>query len=274
MLLARARAVRTPFVYAAIGLPERLARLGPARMERLYARRSEGPPRCSPTATSRPRRSGAGVASAASMSASSSCRSASTSRRSGRPAGRRTSTSSRSGPIRTATSSAGRRSPGRCPTRASSSSRRPIALRSLDDRPDNRRGRDRPAVRRDAPSARTRRASLRSPCVRTATPVRRRSCSRRWRSPSRSSSPGRRRSRPGTGSWTASNVRLAAPGDRAAFGRALIDLLTHDEHARVLGLEARRSVEVAFTWQRYVEQLRQALIRAAVGRPRAGGRLE
>jgi glycosyltransferase involved in cell wall biosynthesis len=70
------------------------------------------------------------------------------------------------------------------------------------------------------------------------------------------------------------NVRLAAPGDRAAFARALVDLLTHDEHARVLGLEARRSVEVAFTWQRYVEQLRQALIRAAVGRPRPGGRLE
>ncbi len=38
MLVARARLVRTPFVYAAIGLPERLARLGSARMERHYAR--------------------------------------------------------------------------------------------------------------------------------------------------------------------------------------------------------------------------------------------
>ena len=38
MLLSRARLVRTPFVYAAIGLPERLARLRTARMERLYAR--------------------------------------------------------------------------------------------------------------------------------------------------------------------------------------------------------------------------------------------
>jgi glycosyltransferase involved in cell wall biosynthesis len=38
MLLARARLVRTPFVYAAIGLPERLARLRSTRMERLYAR--------------------------------------------------------------------------------------------------------------------------------------------------------------------------------------------------------------------------------------------
>jgi glycosyltransferase involved in cell wall biosynthesis len=38
MLLAQARLVRTPFVYAAIGLPERLERLGSARMERLYAR--------------------------------------------------------------------------------------------------------------------------------------------------------------------------------------------------------------------------------------------
>ena len=38
MLLARARLVRTPFVYVAIGLPERLARLRTRRMERLYAR--------------------------------------------------------------------------------------------------------------------------------------------------------------------------------------------------------------------------------------------
>lgn len=38
MLLARARLVRTPFVYAAIGLPERLARLRSARMQRHYAR--------------------------------------------------------------------------------------------------------------------------------------------------------------------------------------------------------------------------------------------
>lgn len=38
MLLAQARVVRVPFVYVAIGLPERLARLRTARMERLYAR--------------------------------------------------------------------------------------------------------------------------------------------------------------------------------------------------------------------------------------------
>jgi glycosyltransferase involved in cell wall biosynthesis len=38
MLLARARVVRTPFVYTAIGLPERLVQLRSARMERLYAR--------------------------------------------------------------------------------------------------------------------------------------------------------------------------------------------------------------------------------------------
>jgi glycosyltransferase involved in cell wall biosynthesis len=37
MLLARARVVRRPFAYVAIGLPERLARLRSARMERLYA---------------------------------------------------------------------------------------------------------------------------------------------------------------------------------------------------------------------------------------------
>ncbi|HEX5582094.1 glycosyltransferase family 4 protein [Gaiella sp.] len=38
MLLARARVVRPPFVYVAIGLPERLVQLRSARMERLYAR--------------------------------------------------------------------------------------------------------------------------------------------------------------------------------------------------------------------------------------------
>ena len=37
MLLARSRIARRPFVYAAIGLPERLAQLRPGRMERLYA---------------------------------------------------------------------------------------------------------------------------------------------------------------------------------------------------------------------------------------------
>ena len=38
MLLARARACAPPFVYVAIGLPERLAQLRSRRMERLYAR--------------------------------------------------------------------------------------------------------------------------------------------------------------------------------------------------------------------------------------------
>jgi len=38
MLLARARVVRRPFVYAAIGLPERLVQLRSARLQRLYAR--------------------------------------------------------------------------------------------------------------------------------------------------------------------------------------------------------------------------------------------
>jgi len=38
MLLARARAVRAPFVYVAIGLPERLARLRSRRVETVYAK--------------------------------------------------------------------------------------------------------------------------------------------------------------------------------------------------------------------------------------------
>ncbi len=177
MLLARARAVRTPFVYVAIGLPERLARLASPRMERLYAsawkaaamltysdREAEAP--------------GIGRPNTASMSPSSSCRSGWTSRRSGRPAGSRTSTSCRSGPILTATSMCWPRSPGRCPTRASSSSPLPIALRRW------RTGRtisrsDRPAVRQMR-SRMNAGASLRSLCVRTPIQVRRLSCSRRW----------------------------------------------------------------------------------------------
>lgn len=42
MLLERAGVLRTPFVYAAIGLPERLARLRSRRMHRLYARSLAG----------------------------------------------------------------------------------------------------------------------------------------------------------------------------------------------------------------------------------------
>jgi len=38
MLLARARVIRTPFVYVAIGLPERLARLRSPRVESVYAK--------------------------------------------------------------------------------------------------------------------------------------------------------------------------------------------------------------------------------------------
>src|SRR5262245_22795789 len=38
MLLGRGHVVRAPFVYTAIGLPERLVQLRSARMERLYAR--------------------------------------------------------------------------------------------------------------------------------------------------------------------------------------------------------------------------------------------
>ena len=55
MLLARARLARSPFVYTAIGLPERLVRLRSARMERLYARGASARRRRSwPTASTRP----------------------------------------------------------------------------------------------------------------------------------------------------------------------------------------------------------------------------
>ena len=59
------------------------------------------------------------------------------------------------------------------------------------------------------------------------------------------------------------NVRLVAPGDGAAFGSALAELLRDDEQARALGSQARATVESELTWERYVARL-EALFADAV----------
>jgi glycosyltransferase involved in cell wall biosynthesis len=55
------------------------------------------------------------------------------------------------------------------------------------------------------------------------------------------------------------NCRLVEPGDAQAFGRALGDVLRDEWHARALGASARRTVEDALTWSRYVDRIEGAL---------------
>ena len=62
------------------------------------------------------------------------------------------------------------------------------------------------------------------------------------------------------------NVRLVAPGDPAGFARALAEVLGDDEHARALGSRARATVESGLTWDRYVKRMEQLLVAAAARR--------
>ena len=205
--------------------------------------RSARRPRSSPTASTRPTCSRGGSASGRRDVRSSSCRSGSTSRRSGRPArprrrrrlgGRRSAPRLRAAPD-------GRR--GRCPRRASSSSRRPTA------RARSPAGR---ATSRSRPTCRSTRcavgssapASSRSPCARTATRARRPCSSRRWRSPSRSSSRGRPRSRRATGSRTGTTCGSSRRETPPPSARALAEVLGDDVHARALGVAGARDRRV------------------------------
>jgi len=58
------------------------------------------------------------------------------------------------------------------------------------------------------------------------------------------------------------NVRLVAPGEHHAFGAALEELLGDDRRARALGARARTTVAAELTWDRYAERL-ESLVRAA-----------
>lgn len=59
------------------------------------------------------------------------------------------------------------------------------------------------------------------------------------------------------------NCRLVTPGDADAFARALRDVLGGDSQARALGANARTTVERSLTWDRYVERVEAALVAAA-----------
>jgi len=58
------------------------------------------------------------------------------------------------------------------------------------------------------------------------------------------------------------NCRLVEPGAASAFGRALDEALQDDAQARVMGAEARRTVEDGLTWSRYVDRI-ESVLRAA-----------
>jgi glycosyltransferase involved in cell wall biosynthesis len=59
------------------------------------------------------------------------------------------------------------------------------------------------------------------------------------------------------------NCRLVAPGDEVAFQRALVATLEDDRAAQALGARARETVERDLSWQRYVQRLETALSAAA-----------
>ena len=64
------------------------------------------------------------------------------------------------------------------------------------------------------------------------------------------------------------NVRLVAPGDGDGFGRAVAAVL-RDEGALALGARARTTVERELTWDRYVGRLEASLREAAERRARS-----
>ena len=59
------------------------------------------------------------------------------------------------------------------------------------------------------------------------------------------------------------NVRLAAPGDAATFAAAVADLLADERRATTLGAHARLTVETSLAWDRYVGELAKLLSAAA-----------
>ena len=55
------------------------------------------------------------------------------------------------------------------------------------------------------------------------------------------------------------NCRLVAPGDQAAFERALLEVLTGADAATTLGIRARQTVVRDFSWERYTDALWEVL---------------
>jgi glycosyltransferase involved in cell wall biosynthesis len=67
----------------------------------------------------------------------------------------------------------------------------------------------------------------------------------------------------------AMNCRLLPPGDVDAFERGLLDVLDHPSQAEELGRRARETVERHLTWARYTSELGRLLSDAASRRARA-----
>ncbi|HXF98338.1 MAG TPA: glycosyltransferase family 4 protein [Gaiellaceae bacterium] len=65
------------------------------------------------------------------------------------------------------------------------------------------------------------------------------------------------------------NCRLVPPGDAATLEKALRHVLADGWHARALGASARRTVERELSWERYADRL-AAIIAGAAGAPRDG----
>jgi glycosyltransferase involved in cell wall biosynthesis len=59
------------------------------------------------------------------------------------------------------------------------------------------------------------------------------------------------------------NCRLVPPGDAETFERALTEVLRDDWRARALGASARLTVERELTWERYVDRIEKVLSDAA-----------
>ena len=238
--------VRSPFVYVAIGLPERLARLGSRRMEGLYARALGAASTIVAYSEHEADVVRRWLRDRGVDARSSSCRSVSTPRRSGRPVRRRLSTSSRSARTRTVTTSCCSSSLARCRRRASCVVTTAERARALDDRPAN------VAVETDLPFDAMRDRLERARVV--ALPVRENSYSGATTVLLQAMA----LAKPvvvtrtaaiaaGYGLVDGENLRLAAPGDTAGFGRSLADLLRDEGGVRALGLRARATVEARST---------------------------
>jgi glycosyltransferase involved in cell wall biosynthesis len=67
----------------------------------------------------------------------------------------------------------------------------------------------------------------------------------------------------GYGLEDGANVRLVAPGDAASFARSLAEVFADDVRAHALGARARLTVESELTWDRYADRLARLLVDAA-----------
>jgi glycosyltransferase involved in cell wall biosynthesis len=67
----------------------------------------------------------------------------------------------------------------------------------------------------------------------------------------------------GYGLHDGQNCRLVEPGDEAAFAAAVEELLADEERAAALGARARETVEANLSWDHYVDEIADALRTAA-----------